>query len=61
MEKKTWQRPELIVLVHAQPEQTLLQFCKGGPAGVTSPQASGLACVARTDAPCQVCYVLNPS
>lgn len=27
--KKNWQKPELIVLVHGKPEETVLQACKG--------------------------------
>jgi hypothetical protein len=61
MEKRSWQRPELIVLVHAQPEQAVLLFCKTGAAGTTSPQAKGGACLCPGTAPCGTCYTLNPS
>ncbi len=29
MEKKTWQKPQLIVLVRGKPEEAILSFCKG--------------------------------
>jgi hypothetical protein len=61
MEKKTWQRPELVVLVHAQPEQALLIFCKTGPAGQTSPQIIGGNCFSTGSELCGLCYALSPS
>jgi hypothetical protein len=38
-EKRTWQKPELIVLVRSNPEEAVLSYCKfdgatGGRAGV---------------------------
>ena len=61
MEKKTWQRPELVILVHAQPEQSLILYCKSGPAGQTSPNDFGGACIAPGIALCTTCHALNPS
>jgi hypothetical protein len=29
MEKRTWQKPELIVLVRNRPEEAVLESCKG--------------------------------
>jgi hypothetical protein len=31
MNKKQWQKPELIVLVRSKPEEAVLLVCKGGP------------------------------
>jgi hypothetical protein len=30
MEKKQWQKPELIVIVRNKPEEQVLAYCKGG-------------------------------
>jgi len=59
--KQTWQRPELIVLVHGRPEQDVLFFCKNGPPGETSPQEVGGGCQVSGAAPCATCYQLSPS
>jgi len=61
MEKKTWQRPELIVLVSGQPEEAVLSFCKVGQAGQASPQAVGGSCYCPGSEPCGNCYMLSPS
>ena len=29
MEKKTWEKPELIVIVRSKPEEAVLNACKG--------------------------------
>lgn len=35
--KKTWETPQLIILVRSKPEETLLQVCKDGtPNGPTA-------------------------
>jgi hypothetical protein len=46
--KKTWQKPQLIVLVRSKPEEAVLQFCKnaGANAGLSAgPSASHLLCM----------------
>ncbi len=47
MDKKQWQKPELIVLVRSKPEEAVLQACKGySNSGVTGgPDAANLGCI----------------
>lgn len=40
---KTWQKPQLIVLVRNRPEEAILTFCKGDSSG-TGSQSTNLGC-----------------
>jgi len=50
-EKRTWEKPELTVLVRNKPEEAVLAACKGESAG-NSQDASAGAC---EDELCQSC------
>jgi hypothetical protein len=53
-EKRSWQRPELVVLTRSRPEETVLAACKGaltqGPATVHGNSCSikGAPCYTKT-------------
>ena len=34
MTKKTWETPELIIIVRTQPEESVLELCKGFEVGI---------------------------
>ena len=44
MEKKTWETPELIVLVRSKPEEAILKGCKLGDMGGNGPGFANNAC-----------------
>ena len=62
---KKWKRPELIVLVKAQPEENILTHCKFNAAplgtGGTQNATLGHGCQATKDASCQSCQSLGGS
>ena len=37
MKKKKWEKPELVVIVRNQPEESVLQACKSGWYGIMGP------------------------
>ena len=38
MKKKKWEKPELVVIVRNQPEESVLQACKSGWFGIKGPE-----------------------
>ena len=56
IEKKQWQKPELVVLVRATPEETVLSTCRFGPSfgGGTGPRAGRGGCGTSGCAYCSV-------
>jgi len=61
---KTWQKPQLIVLVRSRPEEAILDYCKGDSSG-TNPLASNLGCWGVNSPPlaglCTFCYTTGGS
>ena len=60
---KKWQKPELTILVKAQPEENVLLHCKANkaPMGTGGEQSAtlGHGCQATKDASCQACRSLG--
>ena len=50
-EMKTWEKPELIILVRNQPEEAVLTACKG----VTVPGGPGVSAISCGYTPCGSC------
>lgn len=60
MQKKKWDKPELIVLVRGKPEEMVLAQCKGGAFVGPSMIRSGLGC--RTvGVVCNLCDAVTSS
>jgi hypothetical protein len=48
MDRKDWQKPELIVLVRSNPEEAVLTFCKMATTGAGAACANKNACGDQT-------------
>jgi len=57
---KTWQKPQLIVLVRSNPEETLTIACKAATFG-TTPTNVWSGCAALAGGPCMNCDLTTPS
>ena len=58
--QKTWQRPQLIVLVRSEPEEAILQTCKGYQVGAI-PMSGYDGCGEGTEPVCVTCTVYSTS
>jgi hypothetical protein len=58
MERKTWQKPQLIVLTRSKPEEALLIGCKGN---TQVPNAPGNVIDSCYNPECQQCFIYNIS
>ncbi len=59
--KKSWEKPELVVLVRSRPEESVLAFCKtGGASG--SPVSTHVGCMERVmEEACNKCSAAQSS
>jgi hypothetical protein len=58
--KKSWEKPQLVVLVRSQPEESLTSGCKGD-ANPTGPNAFFTVCMAGSSFICAQCFDLVTS